>query len=54
MTATSLRTRDVDFSSIGVTTEIDETNIASRRLLEGLGARKVGESFELVLRKAHT
>ena len=33
-----------------VTTEIDETNTASRRLLEGLGARKVGGSVELVLR----
>ena len=35
-----------------VTTEIDETNTASRGLLEGLGARKVGGSVELVLRRA--
>lgn len=35
-----------------VTTEIDETNTASRRLLEGLGAQKVGGSVELVLRRA--
>jgi GNAT superfamily N-acetyltransferase len=37
-----------------VTTEIDETNIASRRLLEGLGGRKVGGSVELVLRRTST
>lgn len=37
-----------------VTTEIDETNTASRRLLEGFGARKVGESVELVLRRTST
>jgi ribosomal protein S18 acetylase RimI-like enzyme len=34
-----------------VTTEIDETNTASRGLLEGLGARRVGGSVELVLRR---
>ena len=31
-----------------VTTEIDETNVASRALLEGLGARRKGTSVELV------
>lgn len=35
-----------------VTTEIDETNTASRRLLEGLGAQRVGSSVELILRRA--
>jgi RimJ/RimL family protein N-acetyltransferase len=35
-----------------VTTEIDETNTASRGLLEGLGARRTGWSVELVLRRA--
>jgi len=35
-----------------VTTEIDETNVASRMLLEGLGARRVGGSAELLLRRA--
>ena len=34
-----------------VTTEIDETNAASRALLEGLGARRVGGSVELLLRR---
>jgi ribosomal protein S18 acetylase RimI-like enzyme len=35
-----------------VTTEIDETNTASRGLLEDLGARRVGRSAELVLRRS--
>ena len=35
-----------------VTTEIDETNTASRGLFEGLGARRVGGSVELVLRRS--
>jgi ribosomal protein S18 acetylase RimI-like enzyme len=34
-----------------VTTEIDESNTASRGLLEGLGARRVGGSVELILRR---
>jgi ribosomal protein S18 acetylase RimI-like enzyme len=33
-----------------VTTEIDETNTASRTLLEGLGARRTGTSVELIRR----
>jgi ribosomal protein S18 acetylase RimI-like enzyme len=33
-----------------VSTEIDETNTASRALLEGLGARRTGTSVELVRR----
>jgi len=35
-----------------VSTEIDETNTASRALLEGLGARRTGTSVELVRRWA--
>ena len=35
-----------------VTTEIDETNTASRGLFEGLGARKVGWSAEMILQRA--
>lgn len=35
-----------------VTTEIDETNTASRTLLEGLGARRTGTSVELIRRYA--
>jgi len=34
-----------------VTTEIDESNTGSRGLLEGLGARRVGGSVELILRR---
>jgi hypothetical protein len=34
-----------------LTTEIDETNAPSRGLLEGLGARRVGASVELLLRR---
>jgi ribosomal protein S18 acetylase RimI-like enzyme len=30
-----------------VATEVDETNVASRALLEGLGGRRVGGSLEL-------
>jgi RimJ/RimL family protein N-acetyltransferase len=36
-----------------VSTEIDETNTASRALLEGLGARHTGTSVELVKRCVH-
>jgi ribosomal protein S18 acetylase RimI-like enzyme len=36
-----------------VSTEIDETNTASRALLEGLGARHTGISVELVKRCVH-
>jgi ribosomal protein S18 acetylase RimI-like enzyme len=35
-----------------VSTEIDETNAASRALLEGLGARRTGTSVELIRRSA--
>jgi RimJ/RimL family protein N-acetyltransferase len=35
-----------------VTTEIDETNTASRTLLEGFGARRTGTSVELIRRCA--
>ena len=35
-----------------VATSIDETNVASRALLEGLGARRTGTSVELVRRRA--
>jgi RimJ/RimL family protein N-acetyltransferase len=35
-----------------VTTEIDETNAASRGLLEGLGARRVGATVELIKRRS--
>jgi len=35
-----------------VSTEIDETNTASRELLEGLGARRTGTNLELVRRCA--
>lgn len=31
-----------------VTTEIDETNVVSRRLFDGLGARRIGTSVELL------
>ena len=37
-----------------VSTEIDETNTASRALLEGLGARRTGTSVELVRRYVQT
>ena len=37
-----------------VSTEIDETNPASRALFEGLGARRTGTSVELVKRHART
>jgi ribosomal protein S18 acetylase RimI-like enzyme len=33
-----------------VSTEIDETNTASRALLEGFGARRTGTSVELIRR----
>ena len=38
----------VDRGVLEVRTEIDTTNIASRGLLEGLGAEKIGETLELV------